>query len=75
MPALLPATQRRLATIQAAANYVSCNPRTIRRMIARGDITGYRYGKRLIRVSLDEVDDALRPIPTASIGGGDRASA
>ncbi len=58
-------TPRRLQSITASAEYVGCNPRTIRRYIAAGRITGYRMGPRLIRVDLTELDALLRPIPTA----------
>jgi excisionase family DNA binding protein len=57
---------RRLAQLESAAQYADCSVKTIRRMIARGDLTGYRMGKRLIRVDLNELDEALRPIPTTS---------
>ena len=59
---------RRYASIDAAAAFVGVNPRTIRRRIAAGELTGYRIGKRLIRVDLNEVDAILRPIPTAGPG-------
>lgn len=58
------ALARRLASIDLAAEYAGCNPRTIRRRIADGDLTGYRMGPRLIRVDLNELDAMLRPIPT-----------
>jgi excisionase family DNA binding protein len=58
---------RRLVAIDQAAEYVSCNPRTIRRRISDGQLTGYRMGPRLLRVDLNELDDLLRPIPA---GGG-----
>lgn len=64
--------KRRFSTIADAAEYGACSPKTIRRMIARGDLTGYRMGPRLVRVDLNELDALLRPIPTA--GGGRRAS-
>lgn len=51
-------------SINEAAARHGVNPRTIRRRIADGTITGYRFGPRLIRVDPDEVDAALRPIPT-----------
>ena len=58
---------RRLATLSGAAQYAECNPRTIRRYIAAGRLTGYRMGPRLLRVDLNEVDAVLlRPIPTAA---------
>lgn len=62
-------TPRRLESIATSAEYVGCNPRTIRRYIAAGKLTGYRMGPRLIRVDLGELDAILRPIPTA---GGTR---
>ena len=57
---------RRLAPIAEAADYIGANPRTIRRYIASGRLTGYRVGPRLIRVDLNEVDALLRPIPAVS---------
>ena len=55
---------RRLARIPDAAEYADVSTKTIRRRIADGTLTGYRFGGRLIRVDLDELDGALRPIPT-----------
>lgn len=57
-------SQRRLASLQDAADYADVNPRTIRRRIADGSLTGYRLGARIIRVDLDELDRLLEPIPT-----------
>lgn len=54
---------RRLASIKTAALYAEVCERTIRRRIADGTLTGYRFG-RVIRVDLDELDAALRPIPS-----------
>lgn len=58
-------TARRLATLNDAAEYACVSTKTIRRRIAAGDLTAYRLGPRLLRVDLDELDAALRPIPTA----------
>lgn len=58
---------RRLESIPNAAEYVDVTPKTMRRWIASGRITGYRAGPRLIRVDLNELDAMLRPIPT--VGG------
>lgn len=52
-------------TIADAAARHGVHPRTIRRRIAEGSLTGYRFGPHLLRVSPDEVDALLRPIPTA----------
>lgn len=51
-------------TIAEAASRLQCNPRTIRRRIADGTLTGYRFGPTLIRLDPAEVDALLRPIPT-----------
>jgi excisionase family DNA binding protein len=55
----------RLADICDAAAYAHVHPRTIRRRISDGTLTGYRFGPRLIRVDLNEMDAALRPIQVA----------
>jgi excisionase family DNA binding protein len=60
---------RRLASLAEAAELRRCSVFTIRRRIADGTLTGYRFGPRRILVDLDELDAKLRPIPT----GGDAA--
>jgi excisionase family DNA binding protein len=60
------AAQRRLASLAVAAEYADVNPRTVRRWIASGQLTGHRVGSRLIKVDLDEVDEKIiKPLPTA----------
>lgn len=63
-------TTRRIGyvTIAEAAEYLAVTPKTIRNLIARGDLTGYRLGARAIRVDRAELDALLTPIPTV----GDR---
>ena len=56
---------RRYASLPGAADYAKVSERTIRRYIANGQLAGYRIGKRMIRVDLAEVDELLKPIPTA----------
>ena len=58
---------RRLVSIDQAARLVDVSPRTIRRRIADGSLTGYRFGPRVIRVDLDEVESLLTRIPTAGM--------
>jgi excisionase family DNA binding protein len=53
-------------SIGEAADYLKASPRTIRRMIADGDITGYRPNKRLIRVDLNEIEAAMKPFGGAT---------
>jgi len=53
-----------IATIEQAADFAGHSQRTIRRDIDEGRLRGYRFGPRLVRVDLDEVEALLRPIPT-----------
>jgi excisionase family DNA binding protein len=57
---------RRLVSIAVSGDYAQVHPRTVRRWIAAGLLTGYRAGPRLVRVDLDELDAMLQPIPTAN---------
>jgi len=57
-------TGARYVSLQHAAEYLGVSVKTVRRMIARGDLPAYRLGPRMIRVDLGAVDAALRPIPT-----------
>lgn len=62
-------TARRLASLDEAAEYAGCSKYTIRRRVADGSIRGFRFGPRLIKVDLNEIDALLRPMPA----GGDAA--
>jgi excisionase family DNA binding protein len=67
----MPKSSGRLTSIANAASILEVTPRTVRRYIARGDLAAYRLGSTTtVRVSLDDVDKLLRPIPAA---GGDAA--
>ncbi|MCG7593729.1 AlpA family transcriptional regulator [Mycobacterium sp. PSTR-4-N] len=56
-----PATGRRYASLKDAAEYVGVTTRTIRTWISEGLITGYRINQRLVRVDLNELDQAMEP--------------
>jgi hypothetical protein len=58
-------TPRRLAALVPAAEYSQLSVKTLRRYGARGDITLYRNGRKLIMVDLDELDQLVRPVPAA----------
>ena len=60
----------RPASITAAAEYAPCGRRSIQRYIEQGKLTAWRFGPKMIRVDLDEIDQLFRPVPT---GGGDAA--
>lgn len=52
-------------SLEEAAEMMSLSARTIRRRISDGTIPAYQCGKRPIRIRLDELEAALRRIPTA----------
>lgn len=60
----------RYITVPEAARYLSCHPKTVRRMIAAGDLPGYQIGERGLRLDLHEIDDAVArlAIPNARSG-------
>lgn len=45
-----------------AAAILGVSDRTVRAMIADGRLRGYRLGPRVIRLRLDEVENALQPM-------------
>lgn len=53
------AAARRWASIDGVADYLDVHHQTVRNMIARGQLTAYRGGDRLIRLDLNEVDALL----------------
>lgn len=59
---------QRPATLAAAADYANCSTKTLRRRITDGSLAGYRFGKKAIRVDLDDVDRLFHQIP---VGGSD----
>ena len=52
-------------SLEEAAEIMSLSTRTIRRRISDGTIPAYQCGRRSIRVRLDELEAALRRIPSA----------
>ena len=52
---------RRLVPLADAAEYAGVCTKTMRRWIAESKVPGYRAG-RLIRVDLNELDAAFRPM-------------
>ena len=57
---------RRWASIQQAAEHLGVTDRTIRQMIADGRICGYRNGRKVIRVDLNELDASMTPFGGAA---------
>lgn len=60
--------QQRLSSIPDAADTYGVHHTTIRRWISQGRITGFRFGPRMIRVDLNEIDAMLRPLAAANRG-------
>lgn len=50
-----------LVTIKDAAAQIGVHPRTIRRWITAGRISGWRLGPRMMRVNLSEVLAQIQP--------------
>lgn len=60
----------RYVPLSVAAEYVSVTEAGMRKFISEGRLTGYRIGKRAIRVDMREVEGLLTPIPSAKVGSG-----
>ena len=66
-PAQPDQSPRRWLSQQQAADYLGVTDRTIRNLISRGVVRGYRLGTRSVRIDARELDAALRPIPTSGL--------
>ena len=52
-------------SLEEAAKVMSLSAKTIRRRIADGTMPAYQCGSRAVRIRLDELETALRRIPSA----------
>ena len=52
-------------SLEEAAEVMSLSVKTMRRRIADGTIPAYQCGRRPIRIRLDDLEAALRRIPSA----------
>jgi excisionase family DNA binding protein len=58
-------TGRQLITLEKAAELLDCSQRSVRRLIAAGQLTGLRIGdRRMLRIPQAEVDAIGTPIRT-----------
>jgi excisionase family DNA binding protein len=55
----------RPASITDAAKYAPCGRRTIQRYIHQGKLPTWRFGPKMLRVDLDDVDRLFRSVPAA----------
>lgn len=58
-------------SVEGLAEHWGCSTDSVRRMIARDELTAYRVG-RLIRIHPRDADRAMRPVSTLQ-GGGEAA--
>lgn len=49
-----------------AAEYLSVDVQTVRRLVKRGELPAYRLGSKTVRVRLSDVDAILRPVERES---------
>lgn len=61
-----PTTPRRWVSLQEAAEHLGVTDRNIRKMMADGRLTGYRIGKSRIRLDVNEIDAAMKPVGGAA---------
>jgi excisionase family DNA binding protein len=62
--------KKRLWLSQAeAAEHLGITDRTLRRMVARGEVPAYRLGPRLTRFDQGDLDAALRRVPAGGDAG------
>lgn len=67
----MPQTARRWLSQQEAAEHLGVTDRTIRSYVTRGVLPAHRVrGSRLIRIDRTDLDNLLRPIPTADAPPG-----
>ena len=56
------AVKRRYLSMSEFAEYWGCNERTVRRMIADGKLKAVRLGDRMIRIDIEALENAGRPV-------------
>ena len=56
------ARRRHLITIGETAEYLGITERTVRKKIALGVLRAYQLNPHFIRLDLDEINEALKPI-------------
>ena len=59
----------RYTTIKETAVQLGVSDMTIRRMVARGELSAYRIGPRVLRLDADEVDRLAVKVPVGATAG------
>lgn len=57
---------RQLIPLRDAAAQLGVHPRTLRRYITEGRITGYRIGDRRVVLDVADLDQLAQPIPAVA---------
>ncbi len=57
-------TYRQLADIDTAASHLNVCTRTLRNLVARGELNAYRIGTKALRFDMAEVDALAKPVRT-----------
>lgn len=65
---------RNYVTIEAAAEHLNVTPMTIRRWISDGILPAYRFGPRILRIALEDIDAIAKPVPHSGTGARPRDS-
>jgi excisionase family DNA binding protein len=55
---------------EQAADHLGVQPNTVRRMIARGELTGYKLGNKLIRLDANQLDSCLQAMAISAADSG-----
>jgi excisionase family DNA binding protein len=52
--------------ITEAATYLDVTQKTIRKLIAAGDLPAYRLGTHVLKVKIADLDAVLKPVPSGA---------
>ncbi len=72
MPAPAQVPEPKWLSLQQAANVYGISVDTLRRSISTGQLPAARFGPRLIRVRIRDLERQFRPIPTVESWGARR---
>ncbi len=56
----------RWASVRDTAAYLNVGERTVTDKVAKGEIPAYKFGPKLVRIDLNDVDAMMTPITSAA---------
>lgn len=59
---------RRLVSMKDVADQIGMTERSVRNLVARGELPAYRIGARTLRIDQADLDQIIRPVPTVQRG-------